>query len=63
MVEVELKYISINEIKSHFDELFDYVSQIRKDKVNKLIKESDKFLSLGAGYLIKKYIDYIITCL
>ena len=54
-----VSFIEVNELKKSFtyEELYNKVSLYRKRKVDKLMFEKDKWLSLGAEYLLIKGLE------
>lgn len=56
MNEVIINIIHTSLIKEKFSFLLSFVDQKRKQKVERLVNEKDKLLSLGAGCLLKKYL-------
>lgn len=55
----KIYFININDLKEIFSykEIYKKVSLYRKRKVDKLIFEKDKWLSLGAEYLLMKGLE------
>ena len=56
MDKIKIYYIDINFVKDHLNEIISFVSESRRIKANKYKQEDDKYRSLGAGYLLKKYL-------
>ena len=56
MVEIIVRILHISLIKQNFSFVFSYVNKSRKEKAERFRNEKDQLLSLGAGYLIKKYL-------
>ena len=55
----KIYFININDLKESFsyEEIYKKVSLYRKRKVDKLIFENDKWLSLGGEYLLMKGLE------
>lgn len=53
---VNLKLINIKSISNDLDYIISYINQDRLEKANKIINKNAKTLSLGASYLLKKYL-------
>ena len=55
----KIYFLKINELKKSFsyEEMYNMVSPYRKRKVDKLMFEKDKWLSLGTEYLLMKGLD------
>ena len=56
MVEVIIRILHISLVKQRHSFIVSFVDQRRKEKAERFIKEQDQLLSLGAGYLLKKYL-------
>lgn len=56
MRNISIKYLCIDCIKANYSSFYDAIDEDRKNKIARLKNEDDKLRSLGAGYLIKKYI-------
>ena len=53
---VDVYILNTQLVKDNFDFILNFVSLERKAKALKYIQEKDRLLSLGAAYLIKKYL-------
>ena len=53
---VDVYIVNTQLVKDNFDFILSFVSPERKAKALKYVQEKDKLLSLGAAYLIKKYL-------
>ena len=55
----KIYFINVNDLKESFsyEEIYKKVSLYRKRKVDKLIFENDKWLSLGGEYLLMKGLE------
>lgn len=58
MKKVIVRYISISTIENHLDDILNIVSLERKEKANHYRNKKDQLLSLGAGYLMAKYLPH-----
>ena len=56
MVEVRLYLLHSSLVKENLPFVLSFVDGKRKEKAERLVNEKDKLLSLGAGYLLKKYL-------
>ena len=56
MITVKVFLLNIRSIAENKDFLFGYVDPDRALRAKRYVKESDGLLSLGAAYLIKKYV-------
>ena len=56
MEKVNLYVLRSTLVKENYDLIYSFVSELRRKKADKFINEKDKLLSLGAAYLIKKYL-------
>ena len=56
MVEVIIRILHISLVKQHFSFVVSFVDKDRKAKAEKFVNEKDRLLSLGAGYLMRKYL-------
>lgn len=56
MDKVVVKYIDIDSIEKNFDMVISLIDNDRLIKAQRYRQKSDQLLSLGAGYLIKKYL-------
>lgn len=56
MNTVDVFILNASLIKDNYDFVFSLVNQKRKEKALKYVHENDRYLSLGAGYLLKKYL-------
>ena len=56
MVEIIVRILHISLIKQNFSFVFSYVNKSRKEKAERFRNEKDQLLSLGAAYLMKKYL-------
>ena len=55
---VDVYILNTQLVKNNIDFVLNFVDEKRKIKALKFVQEKDQFLSLGAGYLIKKYLQY-----
>lgn len=55
MKEVKIRYIDIEEVRLHEDEVGRYIDEERKEKAERYLNENDRLLSLGASYLLKRF--------
>jgi len=56
MIEIIVRILHISTIKQSLPFLLSYIDKNRKDKAEKLVNEKDRLLSLGAAYLLKRYL-------
>jgi phosphopantetheinyl transferase len=56
MEKVKLYVLHSSLVKENYNLIYSFVSELRRKKADKFINEKDKLLSLGAAYLIKKYL-------
>ncbi len=56
MVEVIIRILHISLIKQNLSFVLSYVDPSRKEKAERFKNEKDQLLSLGAGYLMKRYL-------
>ena len=56
MDEVKIFILHTSAIKSDYAYAFSFLEKNRQEKAEKYINEKDRLLSLGAGYLLKKYL-------
>lgn len=56
MVEVIVQILHISLIKKHLPFVLSFVDKNRKEKAERFVNEKDQLLSLGAGYLMKRYL-------
>lgn len=56
MVEVIIRILHISLIKQNLSFVVSYVDKSRKEKAERFVDEKDQLLSLGAAYLMKKYL-------
>ena len=56
MDKVNVYILHTQAVKENFGKILEYVDESRKVKALKFVQEKDKLLSLGAGYLMKKYL-------
>ena len=56
LTQVDLYLLNISLVKDNLSFVHNYVSKERKEKALKFVNEQDQLLSLGAGYLMKKYL-------
>ena len=56
MDKVNLYFVKTPFIKDNLDFVLSFVDEKRKQKANKYVQEKDRLLSLGAAYLLKKYL-------
>ena len=55
---VDVYILNTQLVKNNLDFILNFVDKKRKIKALKFVQEKDQLLSLGAGYLIKKYLQY-----
>lgn len=53
---VDVYIVNTQLVKDNFDFVLTFVDENRRTKALKFVQEKDQLLSLGAGYLIKKYL-------
>lgn len=56
MKKIIVNYISTDFVKNNLDNILPYLEKSRIEKANKYRQENDRLLSIGAGFLISKYI-------
>ena len=56
MDKILIKLMSINEVINNYHFVLSFVSNERRIKAKSYKQEKDRFLSLGAGYLLQKYL-------
>ncbi len=56
MVEIIIRILHISFVKQNFSFVVSFVDPSRKEKAERFVNEKDQLLSLGAGYLMKKYL-------
>lgn len=56
MDDVIIYIIHTSLVESHLSYIASFISEKRKQKASKIINENDRLLSIGAGYLLKKYL-------
>ena len=56
MVEVVIRILHTSLVKQKLSFVMSFVDPKRKEKAERFVKEQDQLLSLGAGYLLKKYL-------
>lgn len=56
MDNVNLYILDTNFVKDNYEFVLSFVDSKRKEKAEKHVHEKDRLLSLGAGYLLKKYL-------
>ena len=56
MIEITIRILHISLIKQNFSFVLSYVDETRKEKAERFKNEKDQLLSLGAAYLMKKYL-------
>ena len=56
MNTVDVFILNASLIKDNYDFVLSFVDKNRKEKALKYVHENDRYLSLGAGYLLKKYL-------
>ena len=56
MTKVVLYLLHTSLVKNKLSFVTNFVSEERKEKAQKFVQEKDRLLSLGAGYLIKRYL-------
>ena len=56
MNKVDVYILNTSLVKDNYVFLLSFVDSKRKDKALRYVHENDRYLSLGAGYLIKKYL-------
>lgn len=57
MDEVIIRILHTSSVKRRLSFVESFVSTKRKEKAERFVKEQDRLLSLGAGYLLKKYLS------
>ena len=56
MKSITVRYIKTDYVKKHLDSILPILDCERISKAKRYLNESDRLLSIGAGYLIAKYI-------
>ena len=56
MIEVNIRILHTSLVKQKLSFVLSFVDSKRREKAEKFINEKDQLLSLGAGYLMKKYL-------
>lgn len=56
MIEIIVRILHISLIKQNFSFVLSYVDETRKERAKRFKNEKDQLLSLGAAYLMKKYL-------
>ena len=56
MIEIIVRILHTSLIKQNLSFVLSYVDKTRKEKAERFRNEKDQLLSLGAGYLMKKYL-------
>ena len=56
MNEVTLYLLNTSLVKDKYDFVLSFIDKSRKEKAMKFVQEKDRLLSLGAAYLLKKYL-------
>lgn len=56
MIEITIRILHTSLIKQSFSFVLSYVDKTRKEKAKRFKNEKDQLLSLGAAYLMKKYL-------
>lgn len=56
MIEIIVRILHTSLIKQNFSFILSYVDKSRKEKAERFKNEKDQLLSLGAAYLMKKYL-------
>ena len=56
MTDVTLYVLNVSLIKDNYSFVLSYIDESRKDKAMKYVHEKDQLLSLGAAYLLKRYL-------
>ncbi len=56
MDKVDVYILNIELVKDSFNFVTNYIEPTRRSKALKFVQEKDQLLSLGAGYLLKKYL-------
>ena len=56
MCEVKIYILHISLVEKNIDFVSSFVTKTRKEKAYRYIQKNDQVLSLGAGYLLKKYL-------
>ena len=56
MIEIIVRILHISLIKQNLSFVFSYVDKSRKEKAERFKNEKDQLLSLGAAYLMKRYL-------
>lgn len=58
MNKVDVYILNTHLVKNNLEFVLDFVDADRKVKALKFVQEKDRLLSLGAGYLVKKYLPH-----
>ena len=56
MVDIIIRVLHTSLVKQKLSFVMSFVDPKRKEKAERFVKEQDRLLSLGAGYLLKKYL-------
>jgi 4'-phosphopantetheinyl transferase len=56
MIEITIRILHTSLIKQNFSFVLSYADETRKEKAERFKNEKDQLLSLGAAYLMKKYL-------
>ena len=56
MKKIIVTYINVDYVKDNLDNILPWLTKDRIEKANKYRQENDKLLSLGAGFLISKFV-------
>ena len=56
MNKVTLYLLNISLVKNNYDFICSFIDKNRLEKANRYVQEKDRLLSLGASYLLKKYL-------
>ena len=57
MDEVIIRILHTSSVKQRLSFVESFVNTKRKEKADRFVKEQDRLLSLGAGYLLRKYLS------
>ena len=55
-MEAVIYILNTSLVKENYSFVLSYISKNRREKAEKLINEKDRLLSIGGGYLLKKYL-------
>ena len=61
MKKIKIVFLSADIVEKNIERAEAFVGDERRERANKLVVQNDRLLSLGAGYLIKRFVgDYYI---